>query len=83
MRIQEKIGLSLHPSICNTSPTAFLASPPTTDLNYSCTQPHFTASQTPIEAFALFSTLTILITVFRNWKVFGLLTRIFLHGIRF
>lgn len=68
MSIQEKIRLSLHQSICNTSPTAFLASPPTTDLNYSCIQPHFTASQTPIKAFTLFLTIIILITVFRKNK---------------
>jgi len=69
MRIQEKIGLSLHRSICNTSPTAFLASPPTTVHNYLCIQPCFTASQTPLKAFALFLTLIILITVFRKNKI--------------
>lgn len=51
-RIQEKIELSLHWSICNTCPTAFLVSPPTIDLTYSCIQPHFTVSQIPIKSFA-------------------------------
>lgn len=77
MRIQKKIGLSLHWSIYNTSPTAFLASPPTIDLNYSRILPHFTASHTPIKASALFLTLIILMTVFINKIVLVCLQRSF------